>query len=87
MQAKAVVRLRFPSEKHLLTICNALLPEARRSGSKRARVTIELEGPFLVLKIEAENSVALRSILNAYLRWISSTENVLKVLGQPSTLL
>jgi tRNA threonylcarbamoyladenosine modification (KEOPS) complex Pcc1 subunit len=84
MEAKAAVRLKFPSEKNLLVTCNALLPETSRPGSKRAHVTIEMEGTFLVLKVEAENSVALRSTLNAYLRWIASTKNILEVLGANS---
>lgn len=81
MHAKAVVRLKFPSEKHLRVTYHALLPEASRPGSKHGHVAIELESPFLALKVDAENSIVLRSTLNAYLRWIRSTENVLEVLG------
>jgi len=38
------------------------------------------EGSFLILKIEAKDTVALRAALNAYLRWINSILNVFKTL-------
>jgi len=82
MKAKATIRLEFPSEKQLKTVCSALLPEVNRLVGTRARAKLEKDGVFLVLKVEAENTVALRSTLNAYLRWISSVRNVMKVLEQ-----
>ena len=82
MKAKATIRLRFPSEKQLKTVSSALLPEVNRNVGMRARVELEEDGVFLVLKVEAENTVALRSTLNAYLRWINSITNVMKVLEQ-----
>jgi tRNA threonylcarbamoyladenosine modification (KEOPS) complex Pcc1 subunit len=36
-------------------------------------VKLEVEGFSLVLPVEAEEAVALRASLNAYLRWINST--------------
>jgi tRNA threonylcarbamoyladenosine modification (KEOPS) complex Pcc1 subunit len=48
----------------------------------RSRAKLEKEDNFLVLKVEAGDAVALRAALNAYLRWISSTLNVLEVLGK-----
>ena len=82
MKAKATIRLEFPSEKQLKTASSALLPEVNRLVGTRARAKLEKDGVFLVLKVEAENTVALRSTLNAYLRWISSVRNVMKVLEQ-----
>ena len=84
MKARAVVRLKLPSQKHLLVTSAVLSPEAYRPSTKRASVTIEKEGDFLILKVEAESTIALRSTLNAYLRWISSTANVLEVLDENS---
>jgi tRNA threonylcarbamoyladenosine modification (KEOPS) complex Pcc1 subunit len=80
MKAKAVVRLKFPSEKHLKTVSGALSPEVNRPVSTRAKVILEQDGIFLVLKVEAESTVALRSTLNAYLRWIASGTNVMRTL-------
>jgi tRNA threonylcarbamoyladenosine modification (KEOPS) complex Pcc1 subunit len=84
VKAKATVRLRFSSERHLTTLLNALAPEANRPVTTRARAVLEKEGNFLALKIEAKDTVALRAELNAYLRWIGSTVKVLEVIEHTS---
>jgi tRNA threonylcarbamoyladenosine modification (KEOPS) complex Pcc1 subunit len=84
MKAKASVRLRFSSEKQLTTLLEALAPEANRPVTTRAKAVLEKEGPFLVLKVEAKDTVALRAALNAYLRWIGSAVKVLEVVEHAS---
>jgi tRNA threonylcarbamoyladenosine modification (KEOPS) complex Pcc1 subunit len=84
MKAKASVRLRFSSEKHLTTLLNALAPETNRPVNLRARTALDRDGNFLVLKVEAKDTVALRAALNAYLRWIGSTVKVLEVVEHAS---
>jgi tRNA threonylcarbamoyladenosine modification (KEOPS) complex Pcc1 subunit len=78
MKAKATVRLRLSSEKQLTTLLDALAPEAEKPVGTRAKTVLEREGNFLVLKVEARDTVALRAALNAYLRWIGSAVNVLE---------
>ena len=78
-KAKATVRLKFTSDKQLTTLLDALMPEADAPVMRRARVKLEKDGFFLVLSVEAEDTVALRSTLNAYLRWISSAANVVSL--------
>ena len=84
MKAKASVRLRFSSEKQLTTLLEALAPEANRPVTTRAKAVLEREGDFLVLKVEAKDTVALRAALNAYLRWIGSAVKVLEVVEHAS---
>jgi tRNA threonylcarbamoyladenosine modification (KEOPS) complex Pcc1 subunit len=84
MKAKATVRLRLFSEKQLTTILDALAPEAKRPVNVRAKAVLERDGDFAVLKVEAEDTVALRAALNAYLRWIGSTVKVLEVVEHAS---
>jgi tRNA threonylcarbamoyladenosine modification (KEOPS) complex Pcc1 subunit len=84
MKAKASVRLRFSSEKQLTTLLDALAPESNRPVTMRAKAVLEREGNFLVLKVEAKDTVALRAALNAYLRWIGSTVKVLEVVEHAS---
>jgi tRNA threonylcarbamoyladenosine modification (KEOPS) complex Pcc1 subunit len=83
MKAKAVVRLKIPSKKHLETVFKALKPEVTKSLTARSSADLKKTGTFLVLKVEARDTVALRSALNAYLRWINSMTNVLEVLEKP----
>lgn len=80
IEAKAEIRLKFPSKKHLKTLSDALLPEVCKPVGGRARVALESKGTCLILKVEAEDTVALRSALNAFLRWINSMTNVVDVL-------
>jgi tRNA threonylcarbamoyladenosine modification (KEOPS) complex Pcc1 subunit len=78
MKAKATIRLPFPLEKQRISLVNALMPEVNRQIGVRSKVTLKTEGLFLVLDIEAEDTGALRAALNAYLRWINSTINVIE---------
>ena len=80
MKAMAVLRLKFPSERHSGIIYEALMPEVEKPATVRSRVDLERNGEFLILKIEAMDTVALRAALNAYLRWIKSMLGVLEVL-------
>jgi tRNA threonylcarbamoyladenosine modification (KEOPS) complex Pcc1 subunit len=80
MKARATVRLQFSSEKHLTTLINALVPEVNRPVTNRSKVMVTKDSKFLVLKVDARDTVALRATLNAYLRWIGSMKNVLNLL-------
>ena len=77
--AKAFVRLKFASQKQLATLLEALTPETKVQVTRRAHVKLEEDGLFLVLTVDANDTVALRATLNAYLRWINSMINVMKV--------
>jgi tRNA threonylcarbamoyladenosine modification (KEOPS) complex Pcc1 subunit len=80
MKAKATVRLRFAAKEQLETVLNAIKPEAENQASRRARTILEKEGNSLVLNVEADDTIALRASLNAYLRWTSAVLDVLEVL-------
>jgi tRNA threonylcarbamoyladenosine modification (KEOPS) complex Pcc1 subunit len=80
IKANATVRLKFRSEKQLTTLLDALTPEANAPVTRRAKVKLEKDGLFLNLNVESEDTVALRSTLNAYLRWVSSTVNVMDLI-------
>ena len=80
MKANAVLRLKFSSQRHLKIVSKALLPEVRKTPTMRSRAFLEKDDTFLILKIEATDTVALRASVNAYLRWIDSMRNVLGVL-------
>jgi tRNA threonylcarbamoyladenosine modification (KEOPS) complex Pcc1 subunit len=77
--AKAFVRLKFASQKQLSTLLEALTPETKAQVTRRANVKLEKDGLFLVLTVDANDTVALRATLNAYLRWINSMINVMQV--------
>jgi len=74
---KAIVRLKFPSQKQVSSLFDALTPEANAQVTRRASIRLQIDGLFLELTVDADDIVALRATLNAYLRWINSTINVL----------
>lgn len=80
MKAKAVVKLKFPSRKHLEILAKALEPEVKKPATARSKANIEKRKKFLILIVEARDTVALRATLNAYLRWINSIMNVIEFL-------
>ncbi len=84
MRAKATVRIPFRSEKQLTALVNALIPEMSRQMGIRSQASMTSQGQILVLTVEAKDTVALRAALNAYLRWMSSTMNVLRVVAKDS---
>lgn len=80
MKAKAIVRFKFPSEKHLKVVWEALKPEVDKPATPRFKGLIEKYGNSMVLDVEARDTVALRAALNAYLRWINSVIKVIEIL-------
>lgn len=76
MKTKATVRLPFSSEKRLDALVNALKPELNKQITTRSHTTLTKDNLFLVLHVEANDTVALRAALNSYLRWINTTIKV-----------
>jgi len=75
--AKATIRLKLQSEKQVDTLLSALSPEAAAPPTHRSSVKLQKDDATLILAAEAEDTVALRATLNAYLRWINSILNVM----------
>jgi tRNA threonylcarbamoyladenosine modification (KEOPS) complex Pcc1 subunit len=80
MKTKATVRLPFMSEKRLNALMHALTPEINKQITTRSKTTLTKEHQFLVLNVEANDTIALRAALNSYLRWINSATSVLETL-------
>jgi tRNA threonylcarbamoyladenosine modification (KEOPS) complex Pcc1 subunit len=80
IRAKASIQLKFQSQQQLASLLDALTPEAKAPVTRRANVQLKHDGACLILSVEADDTIALRSTLNAYLRWINSTVNVLEIL-------
>jgi tRNA threonylcarbamoyladenosine modification (KEOPS) complex Pcc1 subunit len=77
-QVTATIRLNFESEKQLTSLLSALTPETEASPTHRSTVQLQKDGTTLTLVVEAEDTVALRATLNAYMHWIQSILNVLE---------
>jgi KEOPS complex subunit Pcc1 len=84
MKARAVIRLKFPSEEHAKIVLRALEPETKTMPTTRSGVKIEGDGKSLTIRFEARDTSALRASINSYLRWISLINSVRSVLESPS---
>ena len=84
MKARATISLSFQSKRQLNALVNALTPEVDRQIGIRSKTTLATDNLVLKLNVEAEDTVALRAALNAYLRWINSTIDVLETVRDTS---
>ncbi|MCW4024630.1 MAG: KEOPS complex subunit Pcc1 [Candidatus Bathyarchaeota archaeon] len=80
--AKTTIRFKLKNQKQAATLLNALEPEVNSPLNRRTKISLAAKDAFLVLSVEAEDTVALRAALNAYLRWIGSTVSVLELVEQ-----
>lgn len=80
MASRAIYKckIRFRDKRLLETISEALKPEMEKPPTFRLKGTLKVEDDFLVLNVEAKDTVALRAALNAYLRWINLIANILE---------
>jgi|YelNatPaOPRAMG01_1025707.scaffolds.fasta_scaffold01260_11 tRNA threonylcarbamoyladenosine modification (KEOPS) complex Pcc1 subunit len=78
--ARCKCRIRFDDKHVLKTILEALKLETQKPPTFRSSANLKIEGDYLVLDVEAKDTVALRAALNAYLRWINSVKSVLDFL-------
>lgn len=67
------------SNSHSKEALEALIPEAEE-GMKGVKVDISFDPQMI--KIEAENTSALRAALNSYLRWLKISEEITTEYGK-----
>jgi len=66
----------------LETVFKALKPETAKPATTRCVAKLARERNALVLSVEAKDTVALRAMLNAYLRWMGSVISVFQALEE-----
>jgi KEOPS complex subunit Pcc1 len=80
MNAQAVVRLEFLSEKQLKVVLEALKPETETSSTNRSKVHMKTNNQSLILEFNARDTSALRASMNSYLRLIGVAMNLQKLI-------
>jgi tRNA threonylcarbamoyladenosine modification (KEOPS) complex Pcc1 subunit len=78
--AKVSINLKFSDAKQLAAAVAALKPEVNAPVTHRAKVDLQVQENLLVLTVDAEDTVALRATINAYLRWVASTVSVIELI-------
>ena len=75
-RAEAEILLKASSEK-IRVLERSLKPETETRSSLRSNVTIEPCKRGILIRIVAEDSVALRAAVNSYLRWAQGVIEIL----------
>jgi KEOPS complex subunit Pcc1 len=63
------------------TVYGAISPEAGRE-IPRTKVSVNMDGGRMVLRLQASDLSALRAAINSYLRWVKITEDMNKAVGE-----
>jgi KEOPS complex subunit Pcc1 len=80
-RTKATIRVKFNTERQLKALLSAIEPETNSPSTHRADVKLEKDDLFLVMLVEAEDTVSLRATLNTYLHWVNSTLNIINTVA------
>lgn len=78
-QIKAQFEIEFDSPEEAEIVLSAIQPEINDSPSNRAVTEIKCENKVLSLDIKAKDSPSMRASLNSYLRWVTLSQQVLKL--------
>jgi len=74
--ASARLKIVLQSKREANAILDGLRPELQHPASKKAKALISTRGKSLVLRFEANNSTALRAIMNSYFRLLAASLGV-----------
>ena len=82
MKVLSIIKISFSCPSVVNLFFEALLPEVKTNELIRTKLSLNKEASNLFLKIEAKDTVALRAILNSYMRWISAIYDCLITLSK-----
>ncbi len=75
---RAEIAIELSSKRHAEAIYKALKPETKHSIGPRSKVAILLRGKALEIVVFARDISALRAAVNSYLRWVSSSTDLIR---------
>ena len=81
-RASATVEFIFRSARETEAVQRALRPEEALPASTRCRVSIRRRKNVLCLRVDAEDTAALRAALNSYLRWTIVARDMVESRGK-----
>ncbi len=84
VHGKAEISIPFSTPKKAQSVYAALYPETKVRFGPRSKVCIRLKRNRLHLMLLAEDTIALRAIVNSYLRWIASCSDTVNTISRIS---
>jgi tRNA threonylcarbamoyladenosine modification (KEOPS) complex Pcc1 subunit len=76
-KASAVIEFTFEGNREAEVVLRSLRPERDLPKSARCRVSLRRRKSVLCLRVEAEDTAALRAALNSFLRWITVARDMM----------
>ena len=77
-KSSAVIRMEFASAREAEAVRRALAPEEDLPASTRGRATVKRRENVLFLRVDAEDTAALRAALNSFIRWAIVARDMLE---------
>lgn len=79
MNVSSLLKFDFEDEGRASALFASIIPEVKHTKPGIAKVSIKKEGGSILLKIEASSVAALRALLNSYIRWLSTSLEVMEL--------
>jgi KEOPS complex subunit Pcc1 len=76
------LRVKFEKIEDAEIVYNSILPELNFSPNERSQVSLSLSENYLILKINSADFIILRAIINSYLRWFNTSENIIRIIKE-----
>jgi len=77
-KASATVRMDFGDSREAEAVRQALAPEELLPQSTRSRASVKRRENALFLRVDAEDTAALRAALNSFIRWAIVARDMLE---------
>ena len=84
--ASATVELAFDSAREAGAVQRALKPEEVLPASARCKASIQRRKNVLCLRVDAEDTAALRAALNSFMRWAIVARDMIEIRRSPKVL-
>jgi tRNA threonylcarbamoyladenosine modification (KEOPS) complex Pcc1 subunit len=81
MTIKSSLRIELDDPDLAEKLYRAILPEVATTKSKVSKVSISREGGALTIEVEAATIAGVRALLNSYIRWITTSLEVVNLKG------
>ena len=76
------LRVKFEKIEDAKIVYNSILPELNFSPNERSQVKLSISENYLILDINSADFVILRAIINSYLRWFNTSENIIRIIKE-----
>jgi tRNA threonylcarbamoyladenosine modification (KEOPS) complex Pcc1 subunit len=81
MTIKSTIKIELGDPALVEDLYRAILPEVATTRSKVSKASLSRDGGTLCIEIEAATIAGVRALLNSYIRWITTSLEVVNLEG------